>query len=72
MKKLFFLLLLLVPFFAQSQIAQFGGPSRTGSYPDKNLLDKWPEGGPELLFTVQGIGAGWWFSEIGVFGGVKK
>jgi outer membrane protein assembly factor BamB len=59
MKQLIFLLLLLVPFFAESQIAQFGGPTRTGSYPDKNLLDKWPEGGPALLFTVQGIGAGW-------------
>jgi outer membrane protein assembly factor BamB len=59
MKRLLFLLLLLVPFFAQSQIAQFGGPLRNGSYPDKNLLDKWPEGGPQLLFTVQGIGGGW-------------
>jgi len=59
MKRLFFLLLLLVPFFAESQIAQFGGPLRNGSYPDKNLLDKWPDGGPELLLTVQGIGAGW-------------
>jgi len=59
MKRLFFLLLLFIPFFAESQIAQFGGPTRTGSYPDKNLLDKWPEGGPALLFTVQGIGAGW-------------
>jgi len=59
MKRLFFLLLLLVPFFAESQIAQFGGPLRNGSYPDKNLLDKWPDAGPDLLLTVQGIGAGW-------------
>jgi outer membrane protein assembly factor BamB len=59
MKRALILLLLLVPFFAQSQIAQFGGPARNGIYPDKNLLDKWPEGGPQLLLTVQGIGAGW-------------
>jgi outer membrane protein assembly factor BamB len=59
MKRLFILLLLFVPFFAQSQIAQFAGPLRNGSYPDKNLLDKWPEGGPQLVLTVQGIGAGW-------------
>lgn len=59
MKRLFILLLLLVPFIAESQIAQFGGPSRNGSYPDKTLLDKWPDGGPELLLTVEGIGTGW-------------
>ena len=59
MKRLFFLLLLLVPFIAESQIAQFGGPSRNGSYPDKDLLDKWPDQGPELLLTVEGIGTGW-------------
>ena len=59
MKRFFFLLLLLVPFFAESQIAQFRGPSRNGSYPDINLLDKWPDGGPQLLLTIEGIGAGW-------------
>jgi len=59
MKRFFFLLLLLIPFIAESQIAQFGGPSRNGSYPDKNLLDKWPDGGPQLLLTIEGIGAGW-------------
>ncbi|MDP4289963.1 MAG: PQQ-binding-like beta-propeller repeat protein, partial [Bacteroidota bacterium] len=59
MKRFFFLLLLLIPFFAQSQVNQFGGPHRNGSYPDKNLLDKWPDGGPQLLLTVEGIGTGW-------------
>jgi len=59
MRRLFFLLLLLVPFIAESQIAQFRGPQRTGSYPDKNLLDKWPDGGPQLLLTIEGIGKGW-------------
>ena len=59
MKRLFFLLLLLVPYLADSQIAQFRGPSRNGSYPDTALLDKWPEAGPELVLTVEGIGAGW-------------
>ena len=59
MKRLFILLMLLVPFIAEAQIAQFGGPNRNGSYPDKALLDTWPTDGPELLLTIEGIGAGW-------------
>lgn len=59
MKKTALLFLILLPLFAASQIAQFRGPDRNGIYPDKNLLDKWPEAGPELIFTAEGIGSGW-------------
>jgi outer membrane protein assembly factor BamB len=59
MKKTILLFLICLPLFAISQIAQFRGPARNGIYPDKNLLDKWPETGPELLFTAEGIGSGW-------------
>ena len=59
MKKTALLFLILLPLFAASQIAQFSGPSRNGIYPDKNLLDKWPDAGPELILTAEGIGSGW-------------
>lgn len=59
MKKTTLLFLILLPLFAASQIAQFRGPARNGIYPDKNLLDKWPETGPQLVFTAEGIGSGW-------------
>jgi outer membrane protein assembly factor BamB len=38
--------------------SQWRGPNRDGKYPDKNLLKKWPEQGPELLWRVDGIGEG--------------
>jgi len=51
-------LILLVPIFASSQIAQWRGPDRNGSYPEKGLADVWPGNGPQLLLTIEGIGTG--------------
>ena len=62
LKQLFILIILLVPFIAGAQIAQWRGPDRNGIYPDKGLMDVWPENGPELLFSVEGIGNG--FSSV--------
>jgi outer membrane protein assembly factor BamB len=45
--------------FAYSQYAQFRGPHRTGVYPDANLLTQWPNEGPELILSTEGIGNGW-------------
>lgn len=47
--------------FAQSQSnwATFRGPDRTGISPDTGLIDKWPKGGPELLWTIEGAGQGY-------------
>ena len=39
--------------------AQWRGPQQDGIYPGESLLDAWPEGGPELLWSVDGIGAGY-------------
>ena len=39
--------------------AQWRGPDRTGIYPETGLLDQWPENGPELLWTYEGIGRGY-------------
>ena len=50
---------MLSPILTSAQIAQWRGPDRTGVYPEKGLADVWTETGPELLLTVEGIGAGW-------------
>ena len=55
--KLFFaILILLIPFIASAQIAQWRGPEISGTYSEKELADAWSETGPELLLTVEGIG----------------
>ena len=38
---------------------QFRGPNRDAKSTDTGLLKTWPEGGPELLWTIQGIGHGY-------------
>ncbi len=40
-------------------------PGRTGVYPDKNLLKQWPQDGPELLWSTNGIGDG--LSSVSVY-----
>jgi outer membrane protein assembly factor BamB len=53
------LILIALPFFETfSQSTQFRGQSRDGKYNETGLLKSWPEGGPELLLTVEGIGKG--------------
>ena len=58
MKRVFVILILLVPFISTAQIAQWRGPNSSGVYPEKGLADAWPENGPELLLTIEGIGSG--------------
>ena len=61
--KLFFaILILLIPFIASAQIAQWRGPERSGTYPEKELADAWSETGLELLLTVEGIGTGMYWA----------
>jgi outer membrane protein assembly factor BamB len=38
---------------------QWRGPRRDGISDEKDLLQSWPEGGPKLLWKIDGIGAGW-------------
>jgi outer membrane protein assembly factor BamB len=58
LKRVLAVLILLVPFLATAQIAQWRGPNSSGVYPEKGLADVWPENGPELLLTIEGIGTG--------------
>jgi outer membrane protein assembly factor BamB len=54
---------LLLLFSAMTASAQqrsaWRGPERDGIYPDTGLLRKWPEGGPEVLWTIGGLGQGY-------------
>ena len=44
--------------FAQEEVG-FRGVERSGHFPDKSLLKKWPEPGPELFLKIEGIGKGY-------------
>lgn len=38
--------------------SQFLGPNRNGYYPEKELLETWPDGGPKLLWQSDKMGIG--------------
>ena len=38
---------------------QWRGPRRDGISDEKGLLQTWPEGGPKLLWSIDGLGRGW-------------
>jgi len=46
---------------------QFRGPSRDGKSAETGLLKKWPEAGPKLLWSVDGLGIG--FSSVAIADG---
>lgn len=57
----FFILLFLLISSAEvvfCQLSQWRGPQRNGIYTEKGLLKKWPEKGPELIWSFEGLGAG--------------
>lgn len=43
---------------AQIRPSQWRGPDRKGIYFETELLESWPENGPELLWSFEGLGAG--------------
>jgi len=63
MKKLTLLILILPLVYCcrqePSEISQWRGTNRDGFYPDKNLLNEWPEEGPELLWSYEDLGNGY-------------
>ncbi len=44
--------------FAQSATT-WRGPDQSGIYPDKNLLDSWPDQGPGVIWTFEELGQGY-------------
>ncbi len=57
--------LLAAPLYA-ADVTQFRGANRDGIYEETGLLKEWPEGGPEKLWVLNGIGAG--YSSIALVG----
>ncbi|MHC4174483.1 MAG: outer membrane protein assembly factor BamB family protein [Planctomycetota bacterium] len=47
---------------------QWRGPDRDGKSSEAGLLKKWPEGGPKLLWSIEGLGTG--FSTVSVADGL--
>ncbi len=42
----------------KSEFSDWRGPQRNGIYPEKGLLQEWPEDGPKLAWSVEGLGYG--------------
>ncbi len=48
----------------KQNISEWRGPSRSGIYNETNLLNEWPENGPDLLWVYEGIGKGYGASSV--------
>lgn len=58
-KSLLLLLIVMMQYPVYAQWAQWRGPNRDGFSPETNLLEVWPEEGPELLWSNEKIGLGY-------------
>ncbi len=56
---LIYMLFILTSVSLFAQPFQFRGVERNGIYPDTDLLEEWPESGPELVNTFQDLGDGY-------------
>ena len=56
----FFLIAVIMLYIGSTLRAncQWRGPNRDGKYPDMNLLKQWPDGGPKMMWSFEGLGAG--------------
>ena len=60
MKTVFSFFLTVLLFSASyAQVVQWRGPARDGHFPESNLMDSWPQNGPDLVLEVDNIGKGW-------------
>ncbi len=55
-----FLLIIIIIIGCQpkTEISEWRGPNRDGIYLETNLLKQWPENGPEMLWSFEGLGYG--------------
>ncbi len=58
---------ILSPELLCQEVTKWRGPYANGIYPDKNLLDKWPENGPKLLWKFGEMDKG--YSSPAISGG---
>ncbi len=68
MKNLFIFFLMCAGIVGADPASQWRGPARTGIYPAKELLQEWPSGGPQLLWSAEGLGEG--HSSVAIANGV--
>jgi hypothetical protein len=54
--------------FAQTSWPQWRGPNRDGKSSETGLAKKWPQGGPKLLWSIEGLGMG--FSTVSIADGL--
>jgi outer membrane protein assembly factor BamB len=57
-KTLFIVLLCLTSIAQARVISQWRGPQRDGLYRAKGLLKQWPDSGPRMLWSFEGLGKG--------------
>jgi outer membrane protein assembly factor BamB len=57
-KNLLIFSLLLFTYVTIAQVYQWRGPDRNGIIPGTGLLKKWPDKGPELIWSLKGLGEG--------------
>ena len=57
-KHLLFLSLIITCSSLPAQLVQWRGPERSGNYPDKGLLQEWPENGPKPLLQKTDLNKG--------------
>lgn len=55
---LFFVVSILASCKQKPEISDWRGPNRDGIFNETNLLKQWPEDGPELLWSFEGLGFG--------------
>jgi outer membrane protein assembly factor BamB len=53
------LLILVLSQGCKYEVAQWRGADRNGIYQESGLLEQWPEEGPQLLWTYEGLGRGY-------------
>nr|WP_319399027.1 PQQ-binding-like beta-propeller repeat protein [uncultured Carboxylicivirga sp.] len=59
MKRILIFIAALAPMFVSAQTnIQWRGTDRSGIYHEKGLLKQWPENGPELKWSYEGLGEG--------------
>lgn len=51
--------LLMTSCHQDTHITEFRGPDRSGHYPDTNLLEAWPDSGPEEVYYLDSTGDGY-------------
>jgi len=56
---LIFIYIVFFPLAYSQSVTTWRGSNQSGVYPDTNLLETWPQDGPEILWTFENLGVGY-------------